>query len=65
MGYLNDQGYRCLSLADYLNSCGHFSPWGKKAFVLTFDDGSEDFFTLAYPILRRFDFTATMFLVTH
>jgi len=36
----------------------------KKTFVLTFDDGYEDFFTNAYPILRRYRFTATVFLVT-
>ncbi|MGE5753603.1 MAG: polysaccharide deacetylase family protein [Deltaproteobacteria bacterium] len=35
-----------------------------RTFVLTFDDGNEDFMVKAYPILRRFRFTATVFLVT-
>jgi len=32
--------------------------------VLTFDDGFEDFYTLAYPILHRYGFVATIFLRT-
>jgi peptidoglycan/xylan/chitin deacetylase (PgdA/CDA1 family) len=36
---------------------------GKLA-VLTFDDGFHDFYTTAYPVLRRHDFSATVFLPT-
>jgi peptidoglycan/xylan/chitin deacetylase (PgdA/CDA1 family) len=32
--------------------------------VLTFDDGYRDFFTHAFPILKRYGFTATVFLPT-
>lgn len=32
--------------------------------VLTFDDGYLDFYTHAFPVLRQFDFTATVFLPT-
>jgi peptidoglycan/xylan/chitin deacetylase (PgdA/CDA1 family) len=32
--------------------------------VLTFDDGFRDFYTTAWPILREFGFTATMYLPT-
>ncbi|HUG37727.1 MAG TPA: polysaccharide deacetylase family protein [Candidatus Limnocylindrales bacterium] len=34
------------------------------AVVLTFDDGFENFYQHAYPALRRYGFTATIFLVT-
>lgn len=32
--------------------------------ALTFDDGLENFYDLAFPILRRYGFTATVFLVS-
>lgn len=35
-----------------------------KPFVITFDDGFRDFRENAFPVLRRFDFTATVFLAT-
>ncbi|HEY5041197.1 MAG TPA: polysaccharide deacetylase family protein [Verrucomicrobiae bacterium] len=35
-----------------------------KPVVLTFDDGFRDFYTAAWPILREFGFTATMYLPT-
>lgn len=35
-----------------------------KFVVLTFDDGFEDFYTHAFPILQRYEFAATMFLPT-
>ena len=34
-----------------------------KAVLLTFDGGYLDFFNYAFPLLKRFDFTATIFLV--
>jgi peptidoglycan/xylan/chitin deacetylase (PgdA/CDA1 family) len=36
----------------------------KKAVVLTFDDGYQNFFDYAYPVLRRYDFKATVYLVS-
>jgi peptidoglycan/xylan/chitin deacetylase (PgdA/CDA1 family) len=36
----------------------------KKPVVLTFDDGSSDWFDIAYPILSKYDFKATFFVVT-
>jgi peptidoglycan/xylan/chitin deacetylase (PgdA/CDA1 family) len=64
MRYLFNHGYRCLSLMEILRPLENKSLQRKRTFVLTFDDGYEDFLTQAYPILRRHGFTATVFLVT-
>jgi len=63
MRYLHDSRYRCISLKEVLHDQPYrFTP-AEKAFVLTFDDGYENFLTNAYPILHRYGFTATVFLV--
>jgi len=36
-----------------------------KSFCITFDDGYEDNFTHAFPILQKYDFKATIYLVPH
>ena len=35
----------------------------EKSFVITFDDGFEDNFINAFPILKKYDFKATIYLV--
>ena len=40
------------------------SPNQPKYVVLTFDDGYRDFYTEAFPVLRSYGFTATVFLPT-
>ncbi len=35
----------------------------KSAVMLTFDDGYEDFYNEAFPVLKRFGFNATLFVV--
>jgi peptidoglycan/xylan/chitin deacetylase (PgdA/CDA1 family) len=63
MTYLARNRYRCLTLVDavrYLRT-GKRPP--ARSFVLTFDDGYQDVLTRACPILDKFGFTATVFLV--
>jgi peptidoglycan/xylan/chitin deacetylase (PgdA/CDA1 family) len=66
MQVLKRAGYRCLSLNEAVNnwrsdpSCPHAAG---KTFVLTFDDGFQDFYAHAWPILDQYGFTATLFPV--
>lgn len=64
MRYLYEHGYRNLPLEDLISLLAKNSAPVERSFVVTFDDGNEDFLSQAYPILRRFRFTATVFLVT-
>jgi peptidoglycan/xylan/chitin deacetylase (PgdA/CDA1 family) len=64
MCFLYEHGYSCLNLMDLIGSSKTKELQHKKTFVLTFDDGFEDFYTLAYPILHKYGFVATIFLRT-
>jgi peptidoglycan/xylan/chitin deacetylase (PgdA/CDA1 family) len=57
-------GYRTLSLAEAGRRLLHEKRIPPRHFVITFDDGYLDTLTVAAPVLRRFGFTATMFVVT-
>ncbi len=64
MQYLSQNGYTPISLDTlYGIFTGQASVPGKPV-VLTFDDGYIDFYTNAYPILRRFNFHAVSFIPT-
>jgi peptidoglycan/xylan/chitin deacetylase (PgdA/CDA1 family) len=63
MAYLHQAGYCCLSLGEavrYLQEGLHLP---RKSAVLTFDDGYQNLHSNMWPILDRFGFTATIFLV--
>jgi peptidoglycan/xylan/chitin deacetylase (PgdA/CDA1 family) len=64
INYLYRTGYNPISpdqLADYLQYGIALPP---KPVVITFDDGYEDNYQVAYPILQKYHFTATIFIIT-
>jgi peptidoglycan/xylan/chitin deacetylase (PgdA/CDA1 family) len=64
MQYLADNGYRTVTIAQlraYFRGTGGLPV---KSVALTFDDGYQDFYTAAFPILREFDFTATSYVIS-
>ena len=40
------------------------APMPKRSVVITFDDGYQSVYRYAYPILKKYGFTASMFVVT-
>ena len=63
MTYLAQHGYQVISLDELVSSLGENKPMKSKRVVLTFDDGTASHFRVVYPILKRFGFTATFFIV--
>jgi len=59
MGYLKSNNYTVIPLAEIENA-GQYT----KPVIITFDDGYEDNFTNAYPILKKYNFPATVFLIS-
>ncbi len=63
MHYLHTHGYQCLTLSNLLQ-LPESRRRQSKSLALTFDDGYLNFITQAYPILQRYGFNATLFIVT-
>jgi len=64
MNFLYQRGYTTITLREYVNSLIMNESAPSKSIVLTFDDGYKNNYDIAFPILRGFGFTATIFLVT-
>jgi peptidoglycan/xylan/chitin deacetylase (PgdA/CDA1 family) len=64
MRYLKTNGYRVVSLADFMEFTRLNRQLPQKAVVLTFDDGYRAFKDHAYPVLKEMGFTATLFIYT-
>jgi peptidoglycan/xylan/chitin deacetylase (PgdA/CDA1 family) len=64
MQYLKTNGYRVVSLADFVEFARLGRQLPQRAVVLTFDDGYRSFKDYAYPVLRDLGFTATLFIYT-
>ena len=56
--------YNVISLDQYVESCIKSERLPKNSVVITIDDGYRSNYTLAFPVLKEFDVTATIFLTT-
>lgn len=64
MAYLHSQGYNPVTmdqLYDYLTSQKGLP---SKPVLITFDDGYRDTYEIALPILKRYEFKSTLFVLT-
>ncbi len=62
--FLKEAGYTPITLDDLLYHLTRGRPLPPKAIVLTFDDGYRDNYTYAFPLLKKYSFTATFFIIT-
>ncbi len=64
MAWLKRMNYRVLSLDEYLHDQREHRLPPARSVVITIDDGYADVYRLAYPILQRQRFPATVFTVS-
>ena len=63
MKFLKDNSYDVLTLAEMYGAVAKDSPL-QKSVVLTFDDGYTDNFDVARPILQKYGFKGTFFIIS-
>ena len=64
MSYLAEHRYHVISLARLVEVLDGNAPAPERAVVITFDDGWENQYHYAFPILRQLGLTATFFVYT-
>jgi peptidoglycan/xylan/chitin deacetylase (PgdA/CDA1 family) len=64
LSYLKQGGYETITLNDLTLHLTVGKPLPPKPIILTFDDGYTDAYTHAFPLLKRFGYTGTFFLIS-
>jgi peptidoglycan/xylan/chitin deacetylase (PgdA/CDA1 family) len=64
MAFLKKNGYRVIRLDDLFEFLERKRPLPRKSVVITFDDGWRSMYDIAYPILKRYGYPATLFIST-
>ncbi len=62
MAFFKKHGFRVLSLGEYVRMLKNGERVPRKSAVITFDDGYEDNYTTAAPILKQMGFPAVIFI---
>jgi len=62
--YLADTGYHTVTLDDLLYALTQGRPLPPRPIILTFDDGYEDNYTNAFPLLRKYGMVGEFFIIT-
>ena len=62
--YLSENGYHTISPDELYDSLAGTGELPENPVLITFDDGYVDNYTNAYPILKKYGFKATIFVIT-
>lgn len=62
MAYLEDNGYRVIPLTEVLAFLRGKAPIPERSVVLTIDDGHRSVYQIAYPVLKKYGYPATIFI---
>jgi peptidoglycan/xylan/chitin deacetylase (PgdA/CDA1 family) len=63
MNLLHEWGYQTISVELLVNAIKQGAELPPKPIILTFDDGSETVYTNALPIMQKYNFTGTAYIV--
>lgn len=64
MKFLKENGYRVITLDQFFDFLDFKTPLPQKAVVITIDDNWHSVYEIAFPILKRFGYPATLFVYT-
>jgi len=64
LAYMQSAGYHTVTLAELANAMFYGLPLPDKPVALTFDDGYEDNFLHAFPLLQKYGFVGSFAVVT-
>src|SRR3989338_10904244 len=56
--------HHVLGLGDVVDRLARGAPFPRRSVVITFDEGYEETYTVAWPLLKRFGVPATVFVAT-
>ena len=60
---LKKNNYETLFVSELALALRQEKNLGRKTLVLTFDDGYEDFYTQVWPLLRKYNYKATLYVI--
>jgi peptidoglycan/xylan/chitin deacetylase (PgdA/CDA1 family) len=64
LAWMRNQGYESITLTDLVYHLTLGWPLPEKPVIITFDDGYRDNYTNAFPLLKKYGYDGTFFLVT-
>ena len=64
MRYLKNNGYRVITMRELLGFMQYRHAIPKKSIIITIDDGYRSAYDIAYPVLKKYGFTAALFIYT-
>lgn len=64
MKFLKEHGYRVISMNEFFDFIDFKREIPRKSVVITFDDGWRSFHEIAFPILKKYGYPATLFIYT-
>src|SRR5258708_6536174 len=62
MAYLNKAGYTTITALDLVNALRNHTGLPPKSILVTLDDGYDDLYTNAYPILKKYNIKASLLI---
>ncbi|MFH1201679.1 MAG: polysaccharide deacetylase family protein [Candidatus Omnitrophota bacterium] len=64
MDFIYNNHYKVISLDELVNGIKLKKKFDRKSVVITFDDGQKCLYLYAWPILKKYNFPATIFLIS-
>jgi len=62
MDYLKENGYRVVSMKELLDFLNYRQALPKRSVIISIDDGYRSVYNIAYPILKKYGYSATLFI---